>query len=116
MELRKYQNDVINNVSVDCKKGLRNICVVLPCGGGKTVVMSEIIKRANKKGNKVLFLVHRRELIKQAKDTFEAVGISMQVIEGKIDIESARTCLELKPRETSYENQSDNLETDNGEA
>ena len=87
MELRKYQNELISNVYLDCKTGLRNICVVLPCGGGKTVVMSEIIKRANKKGNKVLFLVHTRELIKQAKDTFEAVGISMQVIEGKIDID-----------------------------
>ena len=50
MELRKYQNELISNVYLDCKTGLRNICVVLPCGGGKTVVMSEIIKRANKKG------------------------------------------------------------------
>ena len=43
-------------------------------------------------------------------------GVRRRIAEGKIDIESARTCLELKPRETSYENQSDNLETDNGEA
>ena len=43
-------------------------------------------------------------------------GVRRRIAEGKIDIESARTCLELKPRETSYENQSDKPETDNGEA
>lgn len=43
-------------------------------------------------------------------------GVRRRLAEGKIDINEARKCLELKPREvTSYENQSDKPETDNGE-
>lgn len=43
-------------------------------------------------------------------------GVRMRIANGEIDIKEARKCLELKQRETSYENQSDKPETDNGEA
>lgn len=43
----------------------KNVMVVSPPGSGKSVVISEIIKRATEKGGKVLFLVHRKELIEQ---------------------------------------------------
>lgn len=43
-------------------------------------------------------------------------GVRRRLAEGEIDINEARKCLELKPRElTSYENQPDKSETDNGE-
>ena len=43
-------------------------------------------------------------------------GVRMRLAEGEINAEAARKCIELKPREvTSYENQSDKSETDNGE-
>lgn len=43
----------------------KNVMIVSPPGSGKSVVISEIIKRATEKGGKVLFLVHRKELIEQ---------------------------------------------------
>lgn len=43
-------------------------------------------------------------------------GVRRRLAEGEINAEAARKCIELKPREvTSYENQSDKSETDNGE-
>lgn len=87
MKLRNYQEKLLQNVKIDCRYGLRNICCVLPCGGGKTVIMAEMIKGAMEKGSNVLFLVHRKELIQQAKETFLLFGIKMKVIEGKTPID-----------------------------
>ena len=43
-------------------------------------------------------------------------GVRRRLAEGEINVEAARKCIELKPREvTSYENQPDKSETDNGE-
>ena len=63
MKLRNYQEKLLQNVKIDCRYGLRNICCVLPCGGGKTVIMAEMIKGAMEKGSNVLFLVHRLQAL-----------------------------------------------------
>ena len=48
--------------------------LVLPTGGGKTIVAADIAQRAVARGSPVLMLVHRRELVRQAVDTLsEAV-------------------------------------------
>ena len=53
-----------------------------PTGSGKTVVGTAIADGATARGNNVLFLVHRRELVKQAVDTiYEAMpGVQLGVI------------------------------------
>lgn len=60
-------------------KGNKNIMVQSPAGSGKSVTMSEIAKRATDKGNNVLFVVHRRELVEQIKDTFIANDVDMNL-------------------------------------
>ena len=53
----------------------------LATGAGKTVVAAEIARLAGLKGSRTLFLVHRRELVRQAVDTLyeacpgEQVGV-----------------------------------------
>jgi DNA repair protein RadD len=44
-------------------------------GFGKTVVISEMTRRAVANGKRVLFLAHRRRLIDQTSETFTAFGI-----------------------------------------
>ena len=39
---------------------------------GKTVLMADIARRATAKGNRVLFIVHRREILEQAENTFKS--------------------------------------------
>ena len=41
--------------------------------------MAEIAKSATNKGNRVLFVVHRRELVEQIKDTFKNWGVDMDL-------------------------------------
>lgn len=54
---------------------------------GKTVVAAQIAKRAVAKGKHVLFLAHRRELIKQAEEKLITFGVDPGVIMAGEDIQ-----------------------------
>lgn len=45
---------------------MRRVCLVAPTGAGKTSIASSLILRAIERGERVVFLAHRRELISQA--------------------------------------------------
>lgn len=79
IQLRDYQIELIDGVYQSMSKGNKNIMVQSPAGSGKSVTMSEIARRATDKGNNVLFVVHRRELVEQIKSTFIANNIDMQL-------------------------------------
>ena len=64
MELREYQKNIVSQVFE--KKD--NVLIVLPTGGGKTVIAKEIIRNIK---TPVLFIVPKLELIRQAANTFE---------------------------------------------
>jgi superfamily II DNA or RNA helicase len=65
MELREYQKSALDKIRTEYSKGNRSILVVSPTGSGKGVILSELIRSANNKGARVLFLVHRREILFQ---------------------------------------------------
>ena len=75
MKLRDYQLELIDGVYDSLRQGNKRIMVQSPAGSGKSVTMSEIAKRATDKGNRVLFVVHRRELVTQIKQTFVANNV-----------------------------------------
>jgi superfamily II DNA or RNA helicase len=66
MQLRPYQQQLITAIRLQYQLGHRKVLAVLPTGGGKTVCFSYIAEQAAKKGNRVLVLVHRQELLDQA--------------------------------------------------
>lgn len=78
IELRPYQTDLINNIKRSMLNGNNSIVAVLGCGGGKSIIQAEIARSATAKGNRVLFLVHRKELCQQITDTFKRQGVDMQ--------------------------------------
>lgn len=78
-KLRPYQEDILNNVRQAYRDGFKRPCVVLPCGGGKSCITAEIAKQATMKGNRVLFLVHRRELVDQIRQTFYNWGVDLSL-------------------------------------
>ena len=51
-----------------------------PTGCGKTVAAAAIAQRAGRRGNSIIFAVHRRNLIKQTSATFDEFGIEHSVI------------------------------------
>lgn len=78
-ELRPYQVDMVNAVRQAYRAGAKRPCLVLPCGGGKSVITADMAKKATERGNRVLFLVHRKELINQIRQTFAAWGVPMHL-------------------------------------
>ena len=77
IKLRPYQEELVSNIRRSLAQGHRAVCAVLGCGGGKSVIEAEIARLANLRGNRVLFLVHRRELCDQIARTFAACGVDL---------------------------------------
>jgi superfamily II DNA or RNA helicase len=71
MELRDYQQDAREAIQNEWKKGTKKTLLVLPTGCGKTIVFSKVIEDRVKKGERVLVLAHRGELLDQAADKLE---------------------------------------------
>ena len=79
MQLRPYQNDLVEQVRNAWKDGYKSPCIVLGCGGGKSCIVAEIARRTTWNGKRVLFLVHRRELVDQIFRTFVRWGVLMDL-------------------------------------
>lgn len=79
MNLYPYQQKIVDEVRSAYRQGLKAPCVVSPCGSGKSVVIAHIAKQATDKGNRVLFLVHRKELKDQITATFKRSGVDMEL-------------------------------------
>lgn len=83
LTLRDYQTSEINAVRDSFRHGHKRVLAVLPCGAGKTVIFAYMSKRHIElsPNNKVLFLVHRKELIDQTVDTFRRFGLESSQIQ-----------------------------------
>ena len=79
MKLREYQAELIGRIRLAILYGHKSIVSVLGCGGGKSVIQAEIARSATDKGNRVLFLVHRKELCEQITNTFTRQGVNMDL-------------------------------------
>lgn len=68
MELRKYQQEAREAVESQWTGGMSRTLLVLPTGCGKTIVFAKIAEDCVRRGNRVLILAHRGELLEQAAD------------------------------------------------
>lgn len=80
-QLRPYQKKLLSKTRQAYLQGYKSPCIVSPCGSGKSVIIAEMAKKAAEKGNKILFLIHRRELRDQIKETLEWWGVNMDYVE-----------------------------------
>jgi len=80
MELRPHQTEIIEATRRAIGQGIKRPLIFAPCSFGKTIVAAEIALRAAEKGNKVLFLVHRRLLAIQTKEKFDDYGLHSSII------------------------------------
>ena len=78
-QLRDYQQETIDNIYQSMKLGNRRIIVQQPPRTGKTVIMAEIARRTTVKGNRVMFIIHRKEVLNQAKETFKTQEVDMSL-------------------------------------
>ena len=72
MQLYEYQKDMLRQIE-DAFVTHLSVMVQMPTGTGKTVLISEVVKREERrvKNPCVWIVVHRRELVEQIKETLE---------------------------------------------
>jgi DNA repair protein RadD len=78
--LRGYQVDVIADVEREIEAGNRRILLVMPTGGGKTIVAGEIIQHYVRRYRPVLVLAHRLEILTQTSTKLHVRNIAHGII------------------------------------
>lgn len=78
--LRDYQTNSIDGLIAAIKKGHKQILLQASTGAGKTIIASSMIQRAVNKGNKCLFIAHRKEIVNQTSEKLKSFGIGHGVI------------------------------------
>jgi DNA repair protein RadD len=79
-ELRDYQRAVVERIGAARRTGRRRLLVPAPTGSGKTVIAADAVATAATANQRVLFLVHRRELVQQASRKLYDVGLDHGII------------------------------------
>ena len=80
MQLRPYQVEAKDAVLEQWGGGVMRTLLVLVTGGGKTIIFSKIIEECVRRGERVLVLAHRGELLDQAADKLhKATGLACSV-------------------------------------
>lgn len=82
--LRPYQTDLINRIGNEFVNGNKSVCAVAPCGAGKTVMVGWMAGKTALVGKRVLFLVHRKELLDQSDRTFSNMNLRHGIIGARI--------------------------------
>lgn len=80
IKLRPYQEQGVGQIREQFAQGTKSVLYVLPTGGGKTVTYAHIAEQAGLRGNRVLILEHRKELIRQASLAAGGLGVHHGII------------------------------------
>lgn len=91
IHLRPYQLQAEQDIFSTLKKGHKQQIYTCSTGGGKTVIGADITQKANKKGNRVLWLVHREEIMIQTIKKLVLFGINPGIIQGKEYMKNSMT-------------------------
>lgn len=76
-QLFDYQRNLVNQTRDALADGHKGVLIVSPPGSGKSVVISEIARLTTLKGGQVLFFVHRQELVKQIRESFQQQNVDL---------------------------------------
>lgn len=79
--LRAYQEDALEGLRKEIRKGNNKVGLMLPTGAGKTHIAKQIIDGALDKHKRVIFVADRIELIDQTSETLDAHGIDHGVMQ-----------------------------------
>jgi len=78
--LRPDQQQLKQGVVSAWQSGARNVCAVLPTGGGKSIVLSDLILDGHKAGARQIVIAHRTELVSQMSLHVARRGIKHRII------------------------------------
>jgi superfamily II DNA or RNA helicase len=78
--LRPYQQQSVDDIRAAFRQGSRAPLLVSPTGSGKTVVFAYITEQAALRGNSIMIMVHRQEILSQTSRALTAIGVQHGVI------------------------------------
>lgn len=81
MKLRPYQLSAVDALRLALAGGAQRLMLYSPTGSGKTEMALAIIKGAQAKGKRAIFLANRIHLVEQASRRFYASGIEHGIIQ-----------------------------------
>lgn len=88
--LRDYQQQGVAEIRAEFRKpNVNSVLYVAPTGAGKTVLFSYVAKSVTMLGNRVLVLVHRKELRKQASGEFLNFAVPHGIIANGMPVSKA---------------------------
>ena len=100
MQLRPYQQDAINNLRSSIVKGYTKPLLQAATGSGKTVIAGTIINSANIKNHRVLFVVDTIDLVDQAVETFQRMGLDVGVMQGFHELDNSMAMTQVCTAQT----------------
>lgn len=74
VQLRPYQDDLVGAIRAGFARH-RRVLAVAPTGAGKTVTFAYITNGAAAKGNPVIIVAHRAEIVAQISGALDAMGV-----------------------------------------
>ena len=80
IHLRPYQTKAIDEMRSLMKQGCKSILYQGATGSGKTALTAHMLHTAASKGLRSLFVVHRRELLRQSAEAFNNEGLKHGII------------------------------------
>jgi len=80
LQLRTYQNKCVAGVRECFRNLIKSVLLVLPTGGGKTVIFTYIAQQSSFKKKRVLILVHRVELLRQTSSALSRFNVEHGMI------------------------------------
>ncbi len=77
--LYNYQQKLVDQARSELAKGNNSVLLISPAGSGKSVVIAEIVRLTTAKGGRVMFTVHRQELVKQIIQSFKNNDVDLSL-------------------------------------
>lgn len=76
-KLFDYQQRIVDETRQKIGQGNNGVLIVSPPGSGKSVIIAEIARLTVSKGGRILFFVHRQELVNQIVKSFKKQDVDL---------------------------------------
>ncbi len=73
--LRPYQQEMIDSLRARFAQGKKRLVMVLPTGGGKTAIFTDITRRVVERSGRVMIVTDRKELHQQGGNSLARIGV-----------------------------------------
>jgi superfamily II DNA or RNA helicase len=83
LALYDFQTRIVDQIRTGFLEGHKRQLLAAATGSGKTVIVSVMIHKAAKRGNRSLFVVDRIELVEQAARHLRGIGLNVGIMQGE---------------------------------